>query len=321
MKDYLDFQLKGKQVLPLWIIFYIIFILPYCLLLFKIRSLGNQHDLESSRQVFKMLPLYIPLILAALIWTLYFMKMIIQGISLKETSVKCDYKIGRYLGVVLLGFFLTIITLGIYGPWFMRNLYRFYVNNSSWKEKNFSFLAKGGKLFVIILLSVIVPMILIVLIMVFGLKNTGLSMTDQSVSATIVRQAIFFIILVPYIYLVYKWRVDVKYGEYHVKWDTEFFPSVGKLLVEIVLSIITLGIYLPLAFLRLYKYFAERTRSNLVDNQIVQFGYDIDQLKDFLFIWGQLLLMIITLGIWYPWAMCKVGQRVLGKTYIEKIDN
>jgi uncharacterized membrane protein YjgN (DUF898 family) len=321
MKNYFDFQLKGRQLLLLWIIFYLICILPYCLIMFKIRSIGNQHDLASSRQILKLLPLYIPLVLAALIWSLYFLKMIIQGISLKEIPVKCDYKLGKYLGVILLGFFLTIITLGIYGPWFMRNLQRFYIDNASYKDINFSFLGKGGRLFVIILLSMIIPMILIIIIMVLITKACGTDINNQSMSFMMIRQLIMFILLVPYMYLVYKWGVDVKYAEYHLKWDTRFFPSVGKILVEVVLSIITFGIYFPLAYLRLYKYFAERTKSNIVDNQIVQFGYDIDQLNDFLFVWGQLLLTIITLGIYYPWAMCKIGQRVLSKTFIEKINN
>jgi uncharacterized membrane protein YjgN (DUF898 family) len=57
-----------------------------------------------------------------------------------------------------------------------------------------------------------------------------------------------------------------------------------------------------------------------MDNQSIQFGYDIDQLNDFKMIWVQILLTVITLGIYYPWAFCKVSQRVLGKSYIEEIN-
>ena len=112
--------------------------------------------------------------------------------------------------------------------------------------------------------------------------------------------------------------VNIKYKEYHIRWNTEFFPSVGKIALEIILSMITLGIYFPLAYLRLYKYFSGKTQSNVVDNKRIQFGYDIDPKNDFLMLWGQILLSIITLGIYYPWAFCKISKRVLGKTYIEK---
>ena len=84
---------------------------------------------------------------------------------------------------------------------------------------------------------------------------------------------------------------------------------------EILLTIITLGIYFPIAMIRLYKYFADKTIANGTDRKL-KFGYDIDPLNDFLFIWGQTLLTIITLGIYYPWAFCKIGKRILSKTYL-----
>ena len=149
----------------------------------------------------------------------------------------------------------------------------------------------------------------------------GIDLKNQPICYRIMHQMITFIIIVPYMYLIYKWRVDFKYKEYHIKWDTEFWPSIGKILLEVVLSIITCGIYLPLAYLRLYKYFTEKTKSNSIDNQSIQFGYDIDQKNDFLMIWGQLLITVVTLGIYYPWAVCKVSQRVLSKSYIEKIND
>ena len=47
----------------------------------------------------------------------------------------------------------------------------------------------------------------------------------------------------------------------------------------------------------------------------MNFGFELEPIPDFLFIWGQTLLAIITLGIYYPWAMAKIGKRVLAKTY------
>lgn len=323
MKNYFDFQLKGRQLFLLWMVFYLLYVVPYCLLLFKLHSINSSGVAHKPSLIFL---LFIPLILVALIWSMYFIKMILQSISLQDIKIKCDFKPGKYLGVVFGGLILSIITLGIYLPWFIRNLHRFYINNSSYKEKNFLFLGKGGKLFLIITLSVVVPMILIVMLLVIAAKRYGIYGIDlkhypHSFTYVFVHQIITFIILIPCYYLVYKWRVDVKYEDYHIKWHTKFWPSIGKVFLEVVLSVITFGIYLPLAFLRLYKYFAEKTKSNQADNQSIQFGYDIDQLNDFLMIWGQLLLTAVTLGISYPWAVSKIGKRVLGKTYIEKINS
>ena len=316
MKNYFDFQLKGKQFFPLWMVFYFLFVIPYGLMIFKLLSFGKGGVPQKHPPI--ILLLIIPLILVAMVWTFYFIKLMVQNISLKETTIQCDYKLGKYLGVVFTGIFLSIITVGIYLPWFMRNMQRFFIDNSSYKDKNFSFQGQGGKLLLILFLSFIVPMILITVI---AFKMHGIDLKNQPICYRIMHQMITFIIIVPYMYLIYKWRVDFKYKEYHIKWDTEFWPSIGKILLEVVLSIITCGIYLPLAYLRLYKYFTEKTKSNSIDNQSIQFGYDIDQKNDFLMIWGQLLITVVTLGIYYPWAVCKVSQRVLSKSYIEKIND
>jgi uncharacterized membrane protein YjgN (DUF898 family) len=102
-----------------------------------------------------------------------------------------------------------------------------------------------------------------------------------------------------------------------ITWKTEFWPSCGKIASEILLSVITVGIYYPLALVRLYKYFTEKTIAS-GNNRELKFAYDADQAGDFLFIWGQNLLTIITLSIYYPWALCKITKRILSKTYVEE---
>ena len=112
--------------------------------------------------------------------------------------------------------------------------------------------------------------------------------------------------------------VNVKFRNYTISWETTFWNSIGKILLEIFLSIITVGIYYPYARLRLYKYFMDRTVAESETGK-KGFGYEIEARKDFLFLWGQLLLTIITMGIYYPWACCKVTSRILSKTYTEQI--
>jgi uncharacterized membrane protein YjgN (DUF898 family) len=317
MKNYFNFHLTGKQLLPLWLIFYVIFLLPYIALILKIQSFKTGGAVTPAFP-FVLLLLIMVLIIFAMVWTVYFVKTVLQGVSLKENAIRCDYKVGKYIGVVFLGMFLSIITLGIYSPWFVRNMQRFFVDNSSYKDNKFSFQGAGGKLFVIILLTLIIPMIVVGVGMFFIF---GKDISDQPQSYQIINQIVFTIILIPYMYYIYKWMVDVRYKEYHIQWDTEALPAMGKIAVEVLLSIITLGIYFPLAFIRLYKYFAEKTKGKAIDGQTIGFGYDADQMNDFLLIWGQMLLTIVTLGIYYPWAICRISQRILSKSYMEKISS
>ena len=119
-------------------------------------------------------------------------------------------------------------------------------------------------------------------------------------------------------YLRYKWMVNVKYKEYIIQWDTDFWSSCKAILFQVFLTIITIGIYYPLALVKMYKYFAEKTVA-ISDTRTKKFGYDIENQEDFLFLWGQILLTIITLGIYYPWGFCKIADRILSKTYLEEV--
>ena len=109
--------------------------------------------------------------------------------------------------------------------------------------------------------------------------------------------------------------VNISYKDYIISWETKFWNSYAKIALEIILSIVTVGIFAPLAMVRLYEYFADKTYAISGDAKL-KFGYEIDQLNDFLFIWGQMLLTIITLSIYYPWAYCKIRKRILSKTYL-----
>ena len=159
--------------------------------------------------------------------------------------------------------------------------------------------------------------------------------------------------LVSIIYLTFKWMVLIRYKNYVIRLDTGFFhamwkiaielvlavilvfifswltsvssvfwlkadfvPATGKIMFELVLAVLTLGFYFPMAFIRLFRYFSEHTKSNVVDGKQITMGYDGDQVTDFLFMWKQILLTIISFGIYYPWAFTRIAQRLLSQTFV-----
>ena len=125
------------------------------------------------------------------------------------------------------------------------------------------------------------------------------------------------LILVCFTYYFYKWFVNLSFKGYEIKWETEFWPSCQQILSQIGLSVITLGIYSPLGSLRLYNYFLGKTVARK-EGSLKKFGYDLVAGDDFLFIWGQVILCIITIGIYFPWAYCKINNYILSKTYVEE---
>jgi uncharacterized membrane protein YjgN (DUF898 family) len=259
------------------------------------------------------LPFIFVLIFVAYAIIFYIVKLTIESIFYKDKSIEFKGSFGNFLGTLFLGIFLTIITLGVYAAWFIRDIHRFFIDNSSYNSNSMKFKGKGGKLFVIILLTIMVPIIVFSIV----IAKYMLSNPSQISSMVIIQQIVMNLILIPYMYLVYKWMINIDYKEFNITWKTDFWSSCSKILMEMILTIITIGIYGPLAMLRLYKYFTDRTIAESSERKL-EFGFDMDQLNDFLFIWGQTLLTIITLGIYYPWAICKIGNRILSKTYLQE---
>lgn len=308
MKHYFDFHLTGKKLFPIWLLLLFLVGIPYVILLIALKS----SQLEMVSKLF--FPILLLLIIVYYLICYFILKLSIENVAFKDKTVVFNGTFRTYVGKILLGTLFTIITSGIYGAWFLRDIYRFFINNSTLYSNRFTFKGKGGKLLVIFVLTLIVPLIIVT----FSLIKYMDGMPIHNSFATIIQQFVMLIIMIPYIYTFYKWMVDVDYKDYHISWNTKFWNSCGKILIEMLLTIITVGIYAPLAWVRLYNYFADRTIATSPDRQY-KFGYDIDQKNDFLFIWGQLLLAIITIGIYYPWALCKVGKRLLSKTYLQEI--
>ena len=314
MKNYFKFNLTGKQIFPIWIIFTVLFIIPYIIVQVKMQTLnahGSEH-MEALAKLGKIAQLYgIMIILLIVEYAILFFigKLAIEAIEFKEKSLKFIGTYSKFLLILIPGFLFTIITLGIYGPWYTTNLFRFFAKNSSHDDNKFEFTGKGSDLFLITLFSVVLPFtffLFVAIIVVFTLGLIGLkgAAVNPSSNTSIQLFAFIFVLgvmflLIPYFYYSTKWKISFKIKGYIIQWETNFWDSAKKMALEISLSTITLGIYAPLAMLKLFKYFGERTIATSATSR-KKFGYDIEPKDDFLFIWGQSLLSIITFGIYCP---------------------
>ncbi len=315
MKKYFDFYLTGRHLFPIWIILYIVFVIPYIILIGMTESLKNdQVNLLVSIVVFLFMIL---LIFIAAIWSYYFIRANYGGVVYNDKQVKCEYNFGEYMMIVVSGFLLTVITLGIYLPWYCTNLQKYFIDNSSYNGEKFSFMGNGKVLFIITLASLILPLFLLTAFVATELKPELYRFREMPVYR-IIYQIIVYFVLIPNMYLTYKWIVNIKYKNYHIRWNTIFWPSAGKIAKEMFFSVITIGIYAPLAVLKLYKYFMDRTEAKSINAGGYRFGFEIVPKDDFLMLWGQILLSIITLGLYYPWAICKISKRILNRTYLER---
>lgn len=315
MKNFFGYSLKGKDLLPIWLPFLVVFGGLYTWLLTQIYSLTLNPLVVREGSFYLVYGSTIVLVmLTALIFKYFFTARIITGVTYKDESVRFDGTFGRYMLISLSGLLLSIITACIYLPWYMRNIQRFFVDHSSLKSEKLSFRGSGSALFLILFVTLFVPFVVFFIVVIL---LSSIFIGHQSL--LLLCDAIFIFILIPYMYLMYKWMVDIRYKNYFIRWESRFFPSVGKIALEIFFTLITAGIYSPLAYLKLYRYFAAKTVAFVDFAPKLRFGYDSYLMGDFWYIWGQVLLTLITGFIYSPWAFCKVATRILSKTYVEEI--
>jgi Predicted membrane protein len=312
MKDYFKFNLKAQKLLPVWIAFMVLFIIPYVFIIVNIKDILGPHQASKLLQFYGIILLLVTVAYAIIF---YVIKLTIEGVEFRGKSLVFEGTFGQFIVTFITGLLLTIITLGIYYPWFITKIQKFFIDNTSHDSNKLEFAGTGGKLFKILFFCMFLPLVAMIIIMAYIQITSG---AYHPASVSLYTNLFTIVLMIPYMYYFYKWRVNIKISDYTIRWETTFWNSCGKLVLELFLSIITLGIYYPYAALRLYKYFMERTYAVSESRKRV-FGYELEGSKDFLFLWGQLLLTVITLGIYYPWAGCKVTDRILSKTYVEQI--
>lgn len=314
MRSYLNFKLTGSHLLPVYIAFFLFFMIPYYFLLGEFAALTSTHVAAGGPS--KLFFLYfIFVLLMGFTFIFCLSKMVIQSVSYQNKRFICDYHIGEFAWIVLSGIIFSFFTFGIYFPWFIRNINRFFVNGTLYNTHRFSFGGDGLKLFFVMTLTIITPFFLvgILLFSIFASK-----IDFQSQNFLLIYQLIVMFSLVPNIFLTYKWMVNIQYKAYSFKLESDFFSATAKIGLELLLAVVTLGIYFPMTYLRLYRYFVEHTSSNVVDGIRIRLGYDGDLLHDFFYLWGQILISVLTLGFYFPWAFSRIANRVFTQTYVNR---
>jgi len=128
---------------------------------------------------------------------------------------------------------------------------------------------------------------------------------------------VIFLIMVPMVYTIYKWYVNIQWRGYLLLWRTKFWRSVGFILGQTVLTIITLSVYWPVAFIRIYRYFCARTLVTEGEREAWRLAFEGPVGKGFGLLWGQTLLMTITIGFYSPWGVTKIARWMLNRTVLE----
>lgn len=295
-------NLTGKQFFPLFLAFLILFAFYfYCV--FQLSFQANMYQPSAGSWglfvagiiifIFGMLALYTPLL-----------KLFINNLELDGKSLNYSGSMLPFIGRNLLGIFLSAITLGIYGAWYMRNIYGYITENINYEGNHLEFKGTGGRLFVIFLLALLLPVVIYaVVVTVITLQGP-----DSVGIISVVLQILLYFLLIPYYFYVIKWSINFAFGSLNIDLNAEPSGAMKVLLVQVFLTIITLGIYYPAAYAKLFSYFGNRvTAVNPEDpSQNTGVQVSLSYKRAFLLTWGQVLLCIITVGLYTPWATVRI---------------
>ena len=119
MKNYFKFNLTGKQLLPIWLAFMALVVLPYVYMIYNFvvtaaNKLNGPGSISDAIR-FMGITVFAVIIIGYAIY-FFITKMTIENTKYNEESLLFDGKFGQFLGMFIKGLLLSIITLGIYIP-------------------------------------------------------------------------------------------------------------------------------------------------------------------------------------------------------------
>jgi uncharacterized membrane protein YjgN (DUF898 family) len=310
------YSLSGAKLFPLFIGFYFPYLICYAAAL---GGAGLAQGGPGSRGTALAIAGDVGLLLLYLLFTIPFLRRLVPALSLEDQALGFRGSTGRFLGLNLLGILLSVVTLGIYGPWYAARVARYLAGETSYRGTAWGFAGRGGRLFVILLLSLVLPVAVITAAFALLLAGRGGGFVQaQSYSLAFSVMVVVLLLVVPsYLYLVYRWFFsNLTLGPQAVRWNTHFWPAVGFIFLQLILTLLSALVYWPGAYIRLYGYFVRRTVIAEGGNVRQVVGFDGPAGHGFLLIWGQTLLTLVTLGIYTPWAMARIGHWFAEHTFL-----
>ncbi|MCP4219553.1 MAG: DUF898 domain-containing protein [bacterium] len=206
---------------------------------------------------------------------------------------------GELFGIWIVGIILCMITLGIYGPWFMVKMAEYMFRHShgktaDGKEYHLKFNGTGGDLFVTFLVGYLLTMITFGIYGAWFMCSLSKFYADNSTITDGVSN-------------VGSFQFNGQGGE-----------LLGTWIVGIILTLITFGIYGSWFRVKLLQFFNSHTYVNL-DNEKYVMGFTGEGGELLVIHIVGYLLSAITLGIYGAWYFCNLKKFNLNNTTFQEV--
>lgn len=252
-----------------------------------------------------------------------------MGLSLPIVRATCEaasfegegfvtaYDRRAYMKEVAVGALLSVVTLGLYVPWYYVRMLRFFSEGLSLARRSFGFHAKGMGLFAIITLAYVVPVALLICLVDAGVLD-GLGGPDM-VPTLALGVVIFLILMMVWMSLlcalVARWAINMSVGEKRIVGNVSPTKTTLFVLGQLTLTMLTLGLYTPMMELRMMHYFASVTVVG-EGRDALRGGMILRSWRDWAYVWGQALLLVVTLGLYMPWYVTRLLNRFVPRLYL-----
>ena len=246
----------------------------------------------------------------------FFVRATAGGVSLSGERADIDYPPRRYATLCVKGILLSTVTLGVYAPWFIRDLMRYFAEGTSLRLQPMEFRGSASFLFSYAVLLGVAPAFVICSVMPAVLLRARLGAEGMYVLAGVLWLVLLALLCV-YRAVALKWYMHLAWGHRRIVSQVCGWRGGRFLLGQALLTVVTLGLYYPMALLRVWRYYADRL---VLGREEIEgrFGFLVRPWSNYRFVLGQLLLSVVTLGLYYPWAYVRVASLLIGRTYVEE---
>lgn len=300
-------DLKGGELFKKAVLFLIGFIVA---MIAFVATAQNQSPLA-------FILLYVIVLVGAFALQYVFLSTLVNAISFNEEFFNWQGTFGHYMAINIKGLLLSCVTLFIYTPWYAKELTDYLAESIKYPGKDILFHGEAKKLLKYIFLSFIIPIIVLVIIFTAIIasapNNQGLLVFGGFIY--VVGILVFSSI---YTFYVYRWYVNFTFGEDTVILEANLKESVLFLLGQLLLTIVTFGIYAFAAEVKIFEYFTNRVSFNNTSGKKRYLLFTGGTKDGFFLLLGQTILSGITFGIYMPWAYAKIQNWFISNVELQE---
>ena len=230
-----------------------------------------------------------------------FVQATLRGSSLYGEAIETEYDPKRYLRLCAKNILLSVVTCGIWLPWMVVSLIRYFASpviHRLFLCEEPIYRGRGSVLFAYGVLFGVVPVVIIpfaaaCFVLTGGMAVSGVLLLIVAVGLLACLKA-----------LTLRYFVNFEVGRKRLCTTIRSWRAGGFVFGQFLLLVLTCGIYAPMALLRIWRYYADRTV--LGEERVeIRFGFSSNGLRDYGRLLLQWLLVAVTAGLYFPWGYAR----------------